>query len=662
MDEHYTVSLRKRYVNMGKASSRLMRFGRNQSGNVMYLTAGLLVPILATIGAGVDLGQAYMAKSRLQQACDAGVLSGRRAMAEGTFTTSARTAATRMFEFNYPDGQYSTTGRTFTPVQRGTNEVTATATATVPTIIMRAFGTTQISLAVSCTAKLETSNADIMMVLDTTGSMTTVNAGDSVSRIQGLREEVMAFYDTVMDAQSDTSVIRFGVVPYSSNVNVGNILRTANRNWLSNTTELPSRTPNFTPYDPPDLTTYGSVYFSNQVYGTWANTSTYQTGYSQNACNNLGAPAPTTPVSTSGVTTVVTGTTTDAQGRTVTTYEDRQNFSQTVYRWQYQSSNARCYRQSRSYTYRQNTPYTVTQTPSIMQFQNYTYQALTYGVGGMIDGTPLVVQTGTNGANVTASWNGCIMERDTVDFSSGQFPPADALDLDIDLVPTSEDRTKWKLHIPNIAHPSASSPGNSQTPAPVTTTSDWQSYSSGSNGTGGWSACPSPAMKMTAIPIANRSTLQTYVNNLVAIGGTYHDVGMVWGARLVSPTGLFASENATAANGNPISRHIIFMTDGELAPNRGIYGFQGQEYQMERVGGANQTEFAARHEVRFQAACNAAKARNITVWVVSFGLALNQSMIDCASGDKAYAAANKAQLHAQFQGIAAQITRLRLSE
>lgn len=623
----------------------------------MYMTAGLLVPILATMGAGVDLGQAYMAKSRLQQACDAGVLSGRRAMADGTFTTSARDAANRMFNFNYASDEYSSTGRTFTPVQRGANEVTATATASVPTIIMRAFGTNAINITANCTAKLETSNADIMFVLDTTGSMASTNSGDSVNRITALKTEVMAFYDTVMAAQSDTSQIRFGAVPYSVNVHVGEVLRAANPEWISDSAELPSRTANFVPYDPPDLTTYGSVFYTNQVYGTWANTSTYQTGYSQNACNNISAPAGSTPVATSATTTIVTGTTTDAQGRTVTTYEDRRNYSQTVYRWQYQTSNRRCYKQSRSYTYTKNTPYSVTQTPSIMQFSNYTYQAMTYDVSNIINGAPMVVQTGALGANVTAAWNGCIMERDTVDFASGDFPPADAYDLDIDLVPTSNDQTKWKVVLPNIAHPSTSNYYNYQTPAPVTTSSDYRSYASQ-----GGATCPAAVMKLRTIPVGSRSILQNYVNSLSPAGNTYHDIGMVWGARLISPSGIFASENATAPNGNAISRHIIFMTDGQLEPQKGVYGFQGQEYEMERVGGTTDAEFRARHEARFQAVCNAARARNITVWVVSFGTTLNNSMRACASGDKAFQANNQTQLHLNFQSIASQITRLRLSE
>jgi hypothetical protein len=156
--------------------------------------------------------------------------------------------------------------------------------------------------------------------------------------------------------------------------------------------------------------------------------------------------------------------------------------------------------------------------------------------------------------------------------------------------------------------------------------------------------------------------MQTYVNNLVAVGGTYHDVGMVWGTRLMSPTGLFASDNAAAPNGAPISRHMIFMTDGQMAPNPGIYGFQGQEYIQGRVGSNDITELTARHNARFQYACNEAKQRNMTVWVIAFGTALNQELVDCASGGSAFQASNSTQLRQRFQQIAQQITRLRLQQ
>src|SRR3546814_18557078 len=74
-------------------------------------------------------------------------------------------------------------------------------------------------------------------------------------------------------------------------------------------------------------------------------------------------------------------------------------------------------------------------------------------------------------------------------------------------------------------------------------------------------------MNLTTMTADDRETFEDYVESLQPLGGTYHDVGMVWGARLLSPTGLFADENATAPNERPISRHIVFMTDGEMAPN-----------------------------------------------------------------------------------------------
>ena len=632
---------------MTTATTILTRFRRSTSGNIMYMTAGMLMPIMATIGAGVDLGQAYMAKSRLQQACDAGVLAGRKKMADGQFNTAAQTAASRMFNFNYPSDMYGSTNVTFTPVQRSASEVTATATATVRTVIMNIFGKQTIPLSVSCTAKLEIANADIMLVLDTTGSMASANSGDSVSRLDALKTEVMSFFDTITAAQAGDSVLRFGVMPYSSNVNVGRILYNHNSTWMSTSAQIPSRTGAWVQTGTTGPTVTNGAWSS---YSAWANTGVTVSGRTSSNCSAAPAPGITITNGTATTGTSVSGTNPETTTTTVTTPQ-----TENSYRNFWTTSACREQRRTRTRT--------STSVSTVTREFRYTYQTINYDVTGVLNGSGMTVPTGTLGANVTASWGGCIMERDTVAFASNASVPTTAYDLDIDMVPTSE-ATRWHVHIPNIAHPRASSVSSStQTSANVTTTSDWAHYASGSNGTGGWSACPTQAMKLTEMTSADRATLQSYVNSLVAIGGTYHDVGMVWGARFISPTGIFASENATSPNGMPISRHIIFMTDGDMAPNAGIYGFQGQEYIQGRVGSAsNSTEYLARHNARFLAACDAAKSRNITVWMVSFGTSLTTQMQQCASGDKAFQASNNAQLHAQFQAIAQQITRLRISE
>lgn len=617
----------------------------------MYITAGLLIPIIATIGAGVDLGQAYMAKSRLQQACDAGVLAGRRAMAEGTFDTEARTAANNMFNFNYPAGIYDSTNVSFTPAQRGSTEVTGTASAQVNTIIMDMFGKENFPLAVNCTAKLEISNTDIMFVLDVTGSMASTNSGDSVNRITALRTETMAFFDTIMAAEVGDAQIRIGVVPYSSNVNVGAILTAANPTWVSNTTTVPSRTGAWVQTG----STAPSTAWSNvSGFTTWTNTGTILGGRtSTNCASAIPSPEYTTSTTVSGPTTTNSVSGTNPRTTTTTTVT---NFNALRFRHAWVSS--ACRLQSAPGVRRSTT------TSSITETYHYYHSARSFNVAALKTGGTISDPLGSLGASVSTGWNGCIIERDTVAFDDAVASiPGGAFDIDIDLVPTNE-ATRWETHIPAFTFPRSATPTGSQSPSPttMTTTTDIGSYNSSTNVSGGWSACPAAAMKLTPMTAASRGTFQTYVNSLQPVGGTYHDVGMTWGARLISPTGLFASENNLAPNGTPINRHIIFMTDGEMAPNPGIYGFQGQEFLMNRVGSTDATELEARHNRRFLEVCAAAKSRNVTVWVVSFGTALTSQLRTCASGDNAYQANNSAQLRQQFQSIAQQITRLRLSE
>ena len=142
----------------GTSFRRLLNGARNllrdQRGNAMMLTAAAIVPVIGIVGSGVDIGRAYMAQQRLQQACDAGVLAGRRAMAAGTYTDAAEAEADKMFNFNYPTNTYGSTNISFASQAQGKADVSGTASAVLPTAIMYIFGNPQFDLAVACTAKL----------------------------------------------------------------------------------------------------------------------------------------------------------------------------------------------------------------------------------------------------------------------------------------------------------------------------------------------------------------------------------------------------------------------------------------------------------------------------------------------------------------------------
>jgi len=258
--------------------------------------------------------------------------------------------------------------------------------------------------------------------------------------------------------------------------------------------------------------------------------------------------------------------------------------------------------------------------------------------------------TGTGITTQSTTWNGCIEERDTtstITSSSGYTIPSNAFDLDINRIPNN-DATRWRPMWPSLLY--------------------WRTAGSTSASSGtsvgiqdpSFFACPHAAVRLTAWTRAN---MLNYVNSLVAIGGTYHDIGMLWGARMLSSGGIFADSPDTYAN-MPVSRHIIFLTDGQLAPTCFAYSAYGIEQNDMRVTGAgscpNQYD---RHLQRFRMLCNAAKSMNISIWVIALGTTLSQDMINCASNaNQASTNADRASLIARFQQIGSQIGALRLTQ
>jgi Flp pilus assembly protein TadG len=79
---------------------------RNRAGNALPIMALIMALLMAFVGCGVDGARMYMVNARLQQACDAGVLAGRKAMTDATTGNTAldatATAAANAFCQQYP--------------------------------------------------------------------------------------------------------------------------------------------------------------------------------------------------------------------------------------------------------------------------------------------------------------------------------------------------------------------------------------------------------------------------------------------------------------------------------------------------------------------------------------------------------------------------------
>lgn len=204
---------------------------RDEQGNILPMFAAGILPLVALVGGAMDVSVAYMARSKLQKSCDAGVLAARQVMDSTTFKNSDKAEGQRFFDFNFPAGTYGASNLAFNLKQNAAKntELLGDASADIPTGLMRVFGFKKIPVSVTCNAAKDVGDNDIMLVLDVTGSMANSPSTGGASKISALRSGAVGLYRALADANGSTT--RFGIVPYSHTVNVGRSLR--NRDILT---------------------------------------------------------------------------------------------------------------------------------------------------------------------------------------------------------------------------------------------------------------------------------------------------------------------------------------------------------------------------------------------------------------------------------------------
>lgn len=679
---------------MKAAKSFLQELRSNTAGNTLAMAGMAMFPLAAMIGGGVDVSRIYLVQTRLQQACDAGALAGRRQMGSGTWTANsnaANTAARNMFKANFDtdafgsyDGAYAFTENAGT--------VTGVASVKVDMAVMQMFGFGTKNVAVECDASMSIPNTDVMFVLDTTGSMNCPDTGStycsnngnteaSNARIRGLRSAVKCFYETLAKRNSsedcgstpaagseNTAHLRFGFVPYSTNVNVGKLLPNdfiADR-WTYQSREAITRAENvIVDYTPGTPYLYGSTFYFD---GGWSGRSTVETHNNvrnRNACSDL-QPDDYDDMSGSEGAPYGHSTWTSGDDQITRWYTDV-NGTRYDYSTSYSSRQDRCRIRLRTRDLVERREYRQINSPVYEQqqvFSRYDYKPVTFDVSGLKAGgstwnDSIDLPVGNEGLDTGVTWDGCIEERQTVRTSNFSPIPVAAYDLDIDRVPTTGDpATQWGPLLDTAVWGRYNSYG-SRTTSTVSTASNLSrnfSYT-----------CTNEARKLQRWDTP--SDFDAYLDDLDAIGSTYHDIGLIWGARLLSPTGIFESENATSASGGAIDRHLIFMTDGDTVTSSTQYTSYGVEWYDRRRTSASSApssnDLTSQVNSRFLAMCNAIKNKNITLWVVSFGNGVSAGSItnlrNCATSGKFYNASNSAELLANFRSIANDISQLRLT-
>jgi Flp pilus assembly protein TadG len=748
---------------IGAGRTFLGRLARDIRGNTIALMAAAMMPLAGLIGGGVDMSRLYLTKTRLQQACDAGALAGRKAMGAGAWTTGNATTtngrAEAMFAANFLAGDYGT-GTLTKSFTEANGVVTGTSTVVVPMTIMKMFGMSTRTIRVTCTAKMEIPNTDVMFVLDVTGSMM-CSAGTAMcfspaspSKLDGLKSAVKCFYEALLKVNTaevcgndptasvadTTAQIRLGFVPYSVNVNVGRLLpnsyladswpyqtRVATTGtvqaWtLGSESAISWDSWSATPDSFSNTSGYGSFTLltgnDNDPYtmadgSVFTRRNTSATG--NTSCNNLNTYGSANQMVGVQETYGTTGSTsTSATDNNPPVYPasvqnrsaSRTRTASVTYGYRYIWTSSKCYLHRAAKTtswgaddYTQTQTGTATKPITWTAYANvitgWSYQQASLDVSALKTGgsnwaasvaLPIGSTSGATvypsgssssttlqiAANSTVTWDGCIEERQTYQNTNGSPQndwnpiPASAYDLNIDLIPSATAGTKWGPMLGDATWGPYTAKSCSWLGCTYTRPATNAAYASTEDlDHNNNYSCPTAARKLTVYNTAD--SLVSYVNGFAAGGATYHDVGMVWGARLLSPTGLFAAENAFTPSGRAIQRHLIFMTDGDTNTSSNDYSAYGMGFWSRR-----QTSYAATDtqtddmlNARLTSLCTAIKNMNVTLWVVSYGGNVNEDtearLSACATPGRFYSASDNAALISRFRQIASEISELRLT-
>lgn len=540
---------------MGWASDNhkglLARLLRNEAGNTIAIIAAALIPLAGMVGGAVDVSRGYLAQTRLQQACDAGVLAGRKAMgSSGVLSAGVTGEVQKYVNFNFPSQYLGTPANiTVSPTLGANDTISLTLTTTVPTAVMGLFGKANMAVTASCTARNDYSNIDIVLVLDTTGSMA----------CKPERNESQCRSYALGSGRSKTMTLNGKTIPYvqeetSNSVNISRIqgLRDALNSLQSQMSTIETQF-NMTEEGKRKRVRWAIIPFSMMVNAGFSLNSVDSSLYSRNP----------TWFNTTG-------------------------------------------------TYRKD------YTTSINPTHSSTW--------------------------LSDTWDGCVEERKTSNTitanSTYSFPnnlPSTAYDLMFDTPATSVD-TRWTV----------SDPARSD----------------------GQYACPKAMRELAPLTTAQFNNYFAASQGFVANGGTYLDIGLLWAARLLSRTGLWASDNPELYHTFPISRYVIFMTDGTM-DNGDNYSAYPHEIDWKRISSNGNLDTAkANHYKRLAITCTAIKNMGVKIYTISFsaGSDLSNDLINCSSSTNttnpefAFKADDSQDLNNVFRDIGENIGSLRLSQ
>lgn len=198
----------------------LNRWIGDKRGNFAMIFALALVPALVAIGAAVDVSRAYAVRQRLSRALDAAGL----AVGTQTGLTAAQmqTMAQNYFNANYPSTSNAPSG-TVSVTQDG-YKINLSVSTNMTTSFLGLAGVNTVKVAESSQITRMGKKLEVVLVLDTTGSM------DSSNKMSTMKTAAKDLINTVKGAATNAGDVKVSIVPFTVDVKVGTSYK--NENWI----------------------------------------------------------------------------------------------------------------------------------------------------------------------------------------------------------------------------------------------------------------------------------------------------------------------------------------------------------------------------------------------------------------------------------------------
>jgi Flp pilus assembly protein TadG len=598
----------------------MRRLTRDRRGAALPMMAAGLLPVLAGIGAAVDIGRIVTVRAQMQAGVDAGALAGARVFG---LTDDRAGQVAAYFHANMPEGYAGSDAITpvadFQEVQ-GVNRVQVTATTDLPMVFMRLFGMERRSVSVEAVAEMQPKPLEVMVVLDDTGSM-----GGGLgkgTRMTALQTAMYDFIDILHQGEDRRADLAMGFVTYTVTTNVGQILTdhevpVMTRDGFNNISEY---TKDVDPAAANALGWRGCVENDPTVRDLSASATTMENGAwdidsilpGENGRPGV-RPYHVPPVTTTKVTAAAFAANArlpanyEAAHRNTNTATDRKN---NLYRL--------------SPAGRADIAQRLANTPAYRQHFYDFYIGLNYDNSSTTDDV-------------------IVRDADGAKYTPGSTDP---WRVEYARIPRIDETTDWSD--PNRVYGYPTRAGRNLRMA----TPNWQ--------------CPEPALELAYGRAKDVYDDYIRLDNypLMPADGTLHHIGMLWGYRLLTRDDVFVRNNPVPGE-RPL-RALVFMTDGESNANTHAawYGAYGNLRERRLTASTNANTFKNQVMYRFAKVCENAKRDGIAVYIVSLMEASGDagSVFRTCAGSNYLETSTQSQIQNAFRQIAVDLVDLHLTE